>query len=153
MADSVEPGAERLSQHPDVVALQRRYGGAFTSRGTAVGEGVLALAATWVAIAPFVVGFAVNSLPMAINDVIVGLLVVALGMRLAGTVQRNGMGWMSVPLGAWMIISPFIVTTAVLTPGLVWSNVVGGAVVVLAGIAVTTGTAVSVSASEKPTEK
>ncbi len=149
MAESVEPGAERLSQHPDVVALQRRYGGALTSRSTAVGEGVLALGAAWVAIAPFAVGFAVNSLAMTVHNVIVGLIVVALGLRLAGAAERSGMSWIAVPLGVWMIISPFVVSLAASTPGLIWSNVVGGAVVVLAGIAVTTGAAVSFGKSEK----
>lgn len=135
----------QLSQHPDVKDLQRQYGAA--SSGNVVGEGLFVLAGAWLAIAPWVAGFAGASFPMTANNVIIGLVVVALGLRSAG-IGGQALSWAGVPLGVWAIVATWLVPHGGgLGAGLVWSNVVGGAVVVLASAAVMSGTMISLSQS------
>lgn len=133
-----------MSQHPDVVAMQQWYGGLGTRSRTIVGEGLLVLAGAWIMIAPWVVGFAVASLPIVINNLVIGLLVAALGLVLAGRGEgAHGVSWIAIPLGVWVIIATWIVPSLLVGAGMVWSNVIGGAVAVLVGAVVTTGTVIS----------
>lgn len=133
----------QLAEHPDVVALQRQFGPAGSS--SVVGEGLLVCSGAWLAIAPWVVGFAAGAgLSMAINYLVVGLVVVALGLRLSGN-GNQALSWAGFPLGVWAIIATWLVPAASLSAGMIWSNVVGGAVVILAAAAVTSGTMISVS--------
>lgn len=134
----------QLAQHPDVRALQRQYGAAGSSN--VVGEGLFVLAGAWLAIAPWVAGFAATSFAMTANNVLIGLVVVALGLRASGP-GGQALSWAGVPLGVWAIIATWLVPFGTHTAGLVWSNVVGGAVVVLASLAVLTGTMINLSRS------
>lgn len=136
----------QLSQHPDVQSMQRQYG---TGSGNVVGEGLFVLAGAWLAIAPWVAGFAATSFAMTAHNVIIGLVVVALGLRTAG-LGGQALSWAGVPLGGWAIIATWLVPiVGGYTPGLVWSNVVGGAVVVLASLAVMTGMMINLTKSRE----
>lgn len=136
----------QMAQHPDVRALQRQYGTAGSSN--VVGEGLFVLAGAWLAIAPWVADFAATSFAMTANNVLIGLVVVALGLRTAGA-GGHALSWAGVPLGIWAIIATWLVPFAgSYTAGLIWSNVVGGAVVVLASLAVLTGTMINLTKSE-----
>lgn len=138
--------SSKLSQHPDVKDLQRQYGSVGSSN--VVGEGLFVLAGAWIMIAPWVVGFAALSFPMALHNVLIGIVVVALGLRAAGT-GGEALSWAGIPLGIWVIVATWLVPTAAIGAGLVWSNVVGGAAIVLAAAAVMTGAMVSVTQSRK----
>ncbi|MHA6803525.1 SPW repeat protein [Salinifilum ghardaiensis] len=140
MVDGAEPRrtAERESMryHPDVVELQRQYGGALGSPRTVLGDGVLALAGVWAAVSPFVIGL--SGVPaLATHHLVIGLVVAGIGLGVTGMAERGGgLSWVAAPLGIWLIISTWIVPAAGPTAGLVWSNVIAGAVMVIAGAGV-----------------
>lgn len=132
--------AERTSReasmrdHPDVVSLQQQYGGALGSPQTVVADGVVALAGLWAAISPWVLGFDLAQPGMRTHNLIIGLVAVAIGLGLTGLFERGGgLSRVLVPLGAWLIVSTWIVPTATPSAGMVWSNVIAGALLILAG--------------------
>lgn len=140
MVDGAEPrptaDRESMRDHPDVVQLQRQYGGTLGSPRTVLGDGVLALAGVWAAISPLVIGL--SGLPsLTTHHLIIGLVIVGIGLGVTGMAERGGgLSWVAAPLGIWLIISTWLVPAGGPTAGLVWSNVVTGAIMVIAGAGV-----------------
>lgn len=128
-----------IAQHPDLVAIGQRYAGKLGGPQIVTSEGLLMLAGAYAAISPWVVGFAGRAPGLAINDVILGLIVVLMGLGVMGTPERgSGLSWTAVPIGIWVLISTWIVTPrGAVTAGLVWSNVVVGALMIIFGLSVT----------------
>lgn len=91
----------------------------------------------WVAISPwFLTLQAPRGGNAAANNLIVGLVVVALGIlateRLPG---RLGLPAASLLAGIWVLISPFVLDAKFsVTAAMYWSNIWAGAVVIVAGI-------------------
>lgn len=141
MAERATEHRTPMEQHPDVMALQRQYGQTLGSPQTVVGEGVLALAGVWAAISPWVLGFTATHPALTINNLVVGLVVAALGLGVTGTAERSGgLSWIAIPLGVWLIVSMWLGALAFPTVGVIWNNVITGAVTALFGAAVAFGT-------------
>jgi hypothetical protein len=101
-------------------------------------EGLAFLAGIYAAISPWVIGFQSQS-TLTANNLIVGLGVAVLALGFATAYERtHGMAWVSVLMGVWLIISPWLVSGVDTTASLLWSNIVVGAVVVDLGL-VSTG--------------
>ncbi len=121
-----------IAEHPDIQKLSHRH----ASEGARSAAGLSALAVLtgmYAAISPWVVGFHAQS-AFAVNDLIVGLAIA----YLASMVVRESSGLLtgvSGLMGVWLVISPFIVQNTHRTAGLVTSNVVTGAVVVVLSLA------------------
>jgi SPW repeat len=49
--------------------------------------------------------------------------------------RTHGLTWVTPLLGVWMIISPWILRGVSPTAGMIWSNVVSGALIVVLGAA------------------
>ena len=95
------------------------------------------LTGLWVAISPWFLVLQSGGNNAAVNDLVIGLAVVALGLfALAGSRGFLGLEVGSLLAGVWLIISPFILDAkfAIATP-MYWSNVFAGALVVLIGLA------------------
>ncbi|MFR9730654.1 SPW repeat protein [Saccharopolyspora sp. MS10] len=123
-----------MRDHPDVVSLQRQYGGTLGSPQTVAADGIVALAGLWAALSPWVLGFNATEPAMRTHNLILGLVAVGIGLGVTGLFERGGgISWVLVPLGIWLIISTWIVPAAAPTVGMVWSNVVAGALLALAG--------------------
>src|SRR5919201_4191101 len=97
-------------QHPELVEMQRQYAGALGGPRTVLAEGLLMLTGAYTAVSPWVVGFAGAHPALAVNDVILGLVLVAVGLGLTGTPERSGgISWTAAPIGIWLIISTFFI--------------------------------------------
>jgi hypothetical protein len=96
-----------------------------TAQGT---FGLTLLAAVYVAVSPWVVGFD-DTRALAVNDFTVGIVCVALAFGFAMALDRShGMTWTLPVLGAWFIASPWILHGVSPHGSMVWSNVIAGAV-------------------------
>jgi len=125
---------EAIERHPDLIALRAGYERAAESPTAQITFGVILLAGLYAALSPWIVGFAGNT-PMAVNDLIVGVVVVVLAFGLGSALDRShGLAWTLVPLGGWLIAAPWIINDISVTAGTAWSNVVVGAVTVLLGL-------------------
>jgi SPW repeat len=127
-----------ISKHPDIVALRERYERAFETPQAWMSEGLLMMAATYAAISPWVVGFHARSGGLAVSDLIVGLALVTLTLGFAASnVHLHGLTWVAPLMGVWLIITPWVVRGTDRTAGLIISNVIVGACIVLIGAAMT----------------
>ena len=71
-------------------------------------------------------------------DLIAGIAVAVLAYGFATALDRtHGMTWTMPVLGVWVIFSPWILQGLTLTAGMIWSNVVAGAVLTFLGLTAT----------------
>ncbi len=102
-----------------------------TAQGT---FGLTLLTAVYAAVSPWIVGFT-GTRPLVVNDLIVGLVCAALAFAYAMALDRShGMTWTLPIFGVWLIASPWILHGVSPYGGMVWSNVIAGAVLTLLGL-------------------
>jgi hypothetical protein len=123
-----------IDHHPDLLALRARYERVAESMSAHVTFGLALLTGLYVAASPWIVGFsAARQLPMC--DLIAGIAVAFLAYGFATSLDRaHGMTWTLPVLGLWVIVSPWILTGVALTAGMIWSNVVAGALLTFLGL-------------------
>lgn len=139
-AERVSPDSS-MHLHPDIVALRERYEVAAEKPAAWTVEGMAVLAGGYAALSPWIVGFSGRASALAVNDLIIGLMVVGISIGLTANFSRmHGMAWVVPVMGVWLIVSPWIVQGITRTTGTVVSNVIVGAVVVLLGAAMMTMT-------------
>ncbi|HET7668549.1 MAG TPA: SPW repeat protein [Mycobacterium sp.] len=127
-----------IDQHPDLLALRAGYG---RTAESAVIQGALGLAlltGLYIAISPWVIGFDGTSRLVVIN-LIGGIAAAVLAVGFSSAFDRtHGMTWTMPLLGIWQIIAPWVHRGPLPTAGMVWSNVVSGALITVLGIVVVT---------------
>ena len=128
------PDLAEVKRTHDLQELRQRYERvAETPTGQLV-EGLIVLGGLYIALSPSIVGFSGS---LQVNNLVVGLAIAALGFGFGaayGSMHR--LAWVCPVLGAWTIVSPWLVSGAELTAGTIVSNVIAGAVVLLAGLAI-----------------
>jgi len=128
---------ERVSmeEHPDITELRARYDRAAETQVAQATSGLTLMAGLYVAMSPWIVGFSTTSSSLMINDLITGLAVTMLALGMASAYGRtHGIAWTVPLLGVWVIVAPWVINAVDTTTGMVLSNVIGGAVVVLLGL-------------------
>ena len=125
-----------IDQHPDLVAMHAGYeraAGSVFVQGTL---GLTLLTALYVAISPWLVGFD-GTTRLTTIDLIGGIALAVLAVGFASVFDRtHGMTWTLPLLGIWQIVAPWIHRGPLPTAGMVWSNVVSGALITVLGIIV-----------------
>ncbi|CAM5265105.1 SPW repeat protein [Streptomyces aurantiogriseus] len=128
-----------METHPDIIDMRDRLEMAeratSTPRAQAV-ETLALLAGVYLAASPWIAGFS-NLSALAVNNLIVGI---AYALLMSGGFGRayertHSMAWAACALGAWTIISPWVVAGDVSTTRTVLNNVIVGAVCLLLGLA------------------
>ncbi|MEU3460499.1 SPW repeat protein [Streptomyces sp. NPDC006733] len=124
-----------IGAHPDVSEMRDRYARVLGGRGAVGVDGLLLLAGLWAAISPWTVHFAPTSAQLAQNNLIMGIAVAAVALFLNLAPQRmQGLSMACAVIGAWLIVSPWVVTRHPDT-GAMWNNIITGAVICLLGLA------------------
>ncbi|HZE33393.1 MAG TPA: SPW repeat protein [Actinoallomurus sp.] len=126
-----------MTEHPDAAEMRERYARMTGGRRVEMMEGLVMLTGLYLAISPWVVHFSSAYPNMMVNDLVLGLALAAIGLGLVLFPERAlGLGWMLVPIGIWLIISPWVATTTHSAPkGIIWTNVVVGALACVLGAA------------------
>lgn len=123
-----------IDHHPDLLALRARYERVAESMSAHFTFGLALLTGLYVATSPWIVGFSATR-SLATSDLIVGIAVAFLAYGFATTLDRaHGMTWTLPVLGAWVIVSTWILPEVALTTGMTWSNVVAGALLTFLGL-------------------
>lgn len=126
--------APGMAEHPDLVALRARYEEASNTTMAQFVDGLTFLAGLYMAISPWVVGFA-NAGALAVNNLIVGAAFAVLAVGFASAYGRtHGIAWVTPVIGVWMILAPWLVAATTTTTPMVLNNVIIGAVGVVLGI-------------------
>ncbi|MER6048721.1 SPW repeat protein [Streptomyces sp. NPDC001793] len=73
------------------------------------------------------------------NNLIIGLVLAAIGLGLTrAPIRMYRLSWTCAVIGVWLIVSPWVVTAGHSAgAGLIWNNVVVGAVTLALGLAAT----------------
>src|SRR6516162_3052212 len=114
-----------IDQHPDLLALRARYERVAESMSAHVTFGLALLTGLYVAASPWIIGFNATT-QLATSNFVAGFAV-ALD-------RAHGMTWTLPVLGVWVIRSPWIMPGFALTTGMIWSNVVAGALLTFLGL-------------------
>jgi hypothetical protein len=129
--------ASDITTHPDAMEMRERFAKvAEGPTGSAV-DGLIVLLGMYTAISPYVVHFRLGNADVAVNNLIIGLTLAILGLGMALQPARlYQLGWICVPVGVWMIISPWVVTRSHGAPSaIIWNNVCIGVVALALGLA------------------
>ncbi|BCO44081.1 hypothetical protein MINTM008_52280 [Mycobacterium intracellulare] len=117
-----------------MMALRARYERVAESMSAHFTFGLALLTGLYVAASPWIVGFSATR-SLATSDLIAGIAVAFLAYGFATTLDRaHGMTWTLPVLGAWVIVSTWILPDVTLTTGMTWSNVVAGALLTFLGL-------------------
>ncbi|MCW4352208.1 SPW repeat protein [Hoyosella sp. YIM 151337] len=128
--------APHIESHPDLAAMSARYEEISESRSAQFTDSLLVLAGLFVALSPWIVGFHDVSVALAMNNLVVGLVIAALGVGYAAAFDRtHRLTFLCPLLGVWTIVAVWLVSGTVLAMATIWTNVIAGAVVVLLGFA------------------
>lgn len=116
------------------MALRARYERVAESMSAHFTFGLALLTGLYVAASPWIVGFSATR-SLATSDLIAGIAGAFLAYGFATTLDRaHGMTWTLPVLGAWVIVSTWILPDVTLTTGMTWSNVVAGALLTFLGL-------------------
>lgn len=123
-----------IDHHPDLLALRANYDRVAESMSAHVTFGLALLTGLYVAASPWLVGFSATG-SLATSDLIAGIAAAFLAYGFATALDRaHGLTWTMPVLGVWVVASPWILQGVTLTAGMMWSNVVAGALLTLLGL-------------------
>lgn len=130
------PDQLSMGDHPDIIELRERLDRAAETPQAQAVEGLAVLAGLYAAISPWVVDFHAGNTSLTASNLIVGLAAALLALELGSMYSRaHGMSWVLPILGAWIIVSLWVIQSAALDTGVVLSNIIVGACIVLLGCA------------------
>jgi hypothetical protein len=134
MAERTAYGA--MTDHPDVLEMRARYERISASPPAVVTDDLLLLAGLWLAISPWVVHFRDTVPNVAQSNLIVGLAAAAVGLGLAMLPRTMlSLSWATFLIGAWVVVSPWVIQQASVSTGVVLTNVITGGLIALLGLA------------------
>ncbi|MFI9646372.1 SPW repeat protein [Streptomyces sp. NPDC052040] len=128
--------SSEMGTHPEFAEMRERFERAASGKAIII-EGLILLAGVYAAISPWVVHFSKAEPNLTVNNLIVGLTIGLIGVGLAMIPERMlRMAWLAVPLGIWLLISPWVVTPGHgARAGVIWNQCAIGAVTLLLGLA------------------
>ncbi len=124
-----------MDDHPDILEMRARYDRVAQTPTAQSVDGAVLLAGVYLAISPWVIGFRPVAPDLAANDLICGITVALLGLGYATVFGRtHGLAWVTPVLGAWVIVSPWVIRGTNVDAGMILSNVICGAVIAVLGL-------------------
>ncbi|MFD7433929.1 SPW repeat protein [Streptomyces sp. NPDC059861] len=137
---NVQPTRGDITSHPDANEMRARYARMLGGRDVALVDGPVFLLGLYCAVSPWVVHYATGQPALAMHNLIIGIAIGLLALGFTRAPERMyGLSWAMCALGVWMIISPWIVGSNP-DAGVVWNNVIIGALALILGL-VCAGTA------------
>lgn len=132
--ENMGTGSTKLAEHPDIVAMGARYERAAETPTAQASDALTVLAGLFVALSPWIVGFTESA--VAISNLVIGLAIAGLGAGYAFAYERtHRLTWVCPLLGVWVIIAHWVMTGVDTTTGMLLSNIIGGAAVIVFGLA------------------
>lgn len=137
MSETAPRHASDITTHPDSNEMRERFAKIVEGPSGSTLDGLIVLLGLYMAVSPWAVHFQAANPDVRVNNLVIGLTMAAFGFGLALQPERlYRLGWIGVPVGVWMIISPWVVTAGHSAPkAVIWNNVAIGVVAVLLGLA------------------
>ncbi|GAB2727670.1 SPW repeat protein [Streptomyces bullii] len=133
MAD-VQPTRGDITSHPDAYEMRERYARMLGGRDVALVDGPVFLLGLYCAVSPWIVHYTTSQPSLAPHNLIVGIAIGLLALGFTRAPERMyGLSYAMCAMGVWMIIAPWIVG-ADPDAGVIWNNVIIGALAVALGL-------------------
>ncbi|MDK1342976.1 SPW repeat protein [Streptomyces sp. 378] len=144
---NVSPTRGDMTGHPDASEMRDRYARVLGGRDVALVDGPVFLLGLYCAASPWIVHYTASQPSLVTHNLIMGIAIGLLALGFTRAPERMyGLSWAMCAIGVWMIISPWVVGENP-DAGVVWNNIIIGALAVILGL-VCAGTAAK--ASSKP---
>ncbi|MFJ8052839.1 SPW repeat protein [Streptomyces luteogriseus] len=141
---NVSPTRGDISSHPDASEMRDRYARVLGGRDVALVDGPVFLLGLYCAASPWIVHYTTSQPALVTHNLIMGIAIGLLALGFTRAPERMyGLSWAMCALGVWMIISPWVVGESP-DAGVVWNNIIIGALAVVLGL-VCAGTAAKAS--------
>ncbi|MFE9923238.1 SPW repeat protein [Streptomyces sp. NPDC005774] len=123
-----------ITSHPDAPEMQARYDRVLGGRDVVLVDGPVFLLGLYCAVSPWILHYTTSQPSLVPHNLIVGIAIglLALGFT-AAPARMYGLSGAMCALGVWMIVSPWIVGTNP-DAGVIWNNIIIGALTLLLGI-------------------
>jgi hypothetical protein len=138
MANVSHPRGD-ISSHPDVGEMRDRYARVVGARDVALVDGPVFLLGLYCAVSPWILHYTTSQPALVAHNLIIGIAIGLLALGFTITPERMyGLSWAICAMGAWMIISPWVVGTSPDTGVVVNSIIIGALAVVLGALCAVT---------------
>ncbi|MFE1440304.1 SPW repeat protein [Streptomyces sp. NPDC058739] len=133
MANVSHPRGD-MTTHPDVSEMRARYARMLGGRDVALVDGPVFLLGLYCAVSPWIVHYTTSQPDLVVHNLIVGLAIAVLALGFTRAPERMyGLSWAMCALGAWMIVSPWIVGDSP-DAGVILNNVIIGGLALVLGM-------------------
>ncbi|MEE1794077.1 SPW repeat protein [Streptomyces sp. BE308] len=123
-----------LAGHPDVPEMRERYDRMLGGRDVALVDGPAFLVGLYCAVSPWVLHFTASQPALVTHNLVMGIAIAVLALGFSVMPERMyGLSWAMCAMGAWIIVSTWVVGSSPDT-GVIINNVVVGGLTVLLGL-------------------
>ncbi|MFI9344728.1 SPW repeat protein [Streptomyces sp. NPDC052773] len=131
---NVSPARGDISSHPDVSEMRARYDRVLGGRDVALVDGPVFLLGLYCAVSPWIVHYTTSQPNLVPHNLIIGIAIGLLALGFTRAPERMyGLSWACCALGVWMIVSPWVVGDGP-DAGVIWNNIIIGALAVVLGM-------------------
>ncbi|WP_320773941.1 SPW repeat protein [Streptomyces sp. CRN 30] len=124
-----------LGSHPDAPEMRARYDRVLGGRDVALVDGPVFLLGLYCAVSPWILHFTTSQPSLVAHNLIIGIAIGLLALGFTRAPERMyGLSGAMCAIGVWMIVSPWIVGSGP-DRGVIWNNVVIGALTLMLGTA------------------
>ncbi|MFH9608675.1 SPW repeat protein [Streptomyces sp. NPDC017448] len=123
-----------LSGHPDASEMRARYDRVMGGRDVALVDAPVFLVGLYCAVSPWVLHFTASQPALVTHNLVMGLAIAVLALGFTVMPERMyGLSWAMCAMGAWIIVSTWVVGSSP-DAGVVINNIVVGGLTVLLGM-------------------
>ncbi|ATW51200.1 SPW repeat protein [Streptomyces peucetius] len=124
-----------IEQHPDLAEMRSRFERATSTPRAQAVETLALVTGLYLAASPWIAGFS-GLTNLAVCNLITGVaFALCMGGFSSAYERTHAMAWTACAIGAWTIISPWVVAGAMDTTRSIVNNIIVGVVALLCGLA------------------
>ncbi|UCA50074.1 SPW repeat protein [Streptomyces sp. WA6-1-16] len=123
-----------LSGHPDASEMRARYDRVMGGRDVALVDAPVFLVGLYCAVSPWVLHFTASQPALVTHNLVMGIAIAVLALGFTVMPERMyGLSWAMCAIGAWIIVSTWVVGSSP-DAGIVINNTIVGGLTVLLGM-------------------
>ena len=123
-----------ISGHPDASEMRARYDRVMGGRDVALVDAPVFLAGLYCAVSPWVLHFTASQPALVTHNLVMGIAIAVLALGFTVMPERmSGLSWALCAIGAWIIVSTWVVGSSP-DAGVVINNIIVGGLAVLLGM-------------------
>ncbi|SCD77622.1 SPW repeat-containing protein [Streptomyces sp. Termitarium-T10T-6] len=123
-----------LSGHPDASEMRARYDRVMGGRDVALVDAPVFLVGLYCAVSPWVLHFTASQPALVTHNLVMGIAIAVLALGFTVMPERMyGLSWAMCAIGAWIVVSTWVVGSSP-DAGIVINNIIVGGLTVLLGM-------------------